>query len=984
MRVVWTGILLLAGMGLLPAEPDVWSRIHTLEKEGKTGESLLLVQQTLRNVENSQGIDSMEMVPLLQKASQFHIRRSDFEEGKKCLERVLEICRKKEGENSIAAATAWYELGWFQQSRAEYARAQVSLEKALALREKHFGRRHESVAECLNGIGVVLENQGKFDLSEKAYLEALPLRQELLGKEHNATLTTENNLATLYWSRGDYARAEPYFVEVLKIRRRTQGPGALATVTSMNNLALLYRSMGDHERAERLFLSVLRLREQNLGSLHAFTLTTLHQLGLLYADRRMYSKAEPLLLRAAEGRKKTAGLDHPDTARSFFHLAWFYDRSGRFEKAEPLHMQALDIRRKILGEEHPETAGSEAFLARHYHLQGKHDRAEPVYRKALELQTRILGRDHPDTLKTLEALACLEMDLGRRDAALIHVREAMGVRERMLQELFTFTSEQQRMDFQKTLSLYDLPASLGSADDIAKVVFRTKGLVLDSVVEDRNKAQKLADPALTVLLQRLQVVSRELLLGDMKKSPANLDEPYDQEIRRDELQRQQAELQSTFVRRVSAQSKARRALQTELSEVKKVLKKNSILLEWVRYNAYEKNLVSHPSYGVLMVFPDQEPVWIPLGRAESIDLLVRRYQKVMRRRVSDDAMASILRDLSDRIWKPVGEKLTSDTRNLILCPDGPLNFVSFSTLLDSQSRFLCETWNFSYVSSGRDLLRSTGAVPVEKTVMVFANPDYGYTPFSSKAEGSSPAETDATLSALRDFDFIRLKPLLGSQEEADWLGRHALGLKLQVKRYTGVEATETALNALRSPMILHLATHGLFLGEEQGNPGEPIREGSHPKRATGVNLKDPMQRSMLMLAGAQRTLEAWQNGVIPDTSRDGVVTAAEVGALNLEGTWLVVLSACETGQGEALAGEGVLGLRRGFVMAGAQNLMMTLWPVADRETVPLMGSFYEKAFATQDPALALSEVQRERLLELRKKQGLSQAVRLAGPFILSR
>ena len=144
-----------------------------------------------------------------------------------------------------------------------------------------------------------------------------------------------------------------------------------------------------------------------------------------------------------------------------------------------------------------------------------------------------------------------------------------------------------------------------------------------------------------------------------------------------------------------------------------------------------------------------------------------------------------------------------------------------------------------------------------------------------------------------------------------------------------------------------------------------------------------MLRSGLALAGAQDTLEAWKSARIPPSANDGILTAEEVGGLNLKGTWLVVLSACDTGSGEIRAGEGVLGLRRGFIQAGAQNLLMTLWPISDETTVQVMFDFYVRAFKTGNAPQALAEVQRDWLIKLRKDKGLLEAVRLAGPFIMN-
>jgi CHAT domain-containing protein len=144
-----------------------------------------------------------------------------------------------------------------------------------------------------------------------------------------------------------------------------------------------------------------------------------------------------------------------------------------------------------------------------------------------------------------------------------------------------------------------------------------------------------------------------------------------------------------------------------------------------------------------------------------------------------------------------------------------------------------------------------------------------------------------------------------------------------------------------------------------------------------------MHRSGIALAGAQVTLDAWKRGEIPPTQNDGILTAEEAGGLKLAGTWLVTLSACDTGAGEARSGEGVLGLRRGFIQAGAQNLLLTLWPIKDEETAKLMVDFYAAAEKSGNAPLALADIQRDALARIRKQQGLLAAVRLAGSFILS-
>ena len=167
------------------------------------------------------------------------------------------------------------------------------------------------------------------------------------------------------------------------------------------------------------------------------------------------------------------------------------------------------------------------------------------------------------------------------------------------------------------------------------------------------------------------------------------------------------------------------------------------------------------------------------------------------------------------------------------------------------------------------------------------------------------------------------------------------------------------------------------------NPNESQMPGIKSDLTKSRFFKNPMHRSGLALAGANTTIAAWKRGDAPSIEEDGILTAEDVSTLDLKGTWVVTLSACDTGAGEARAGEGVMGLRRGFVEAGAQNLLMTLWPISDEVTVQIMNDFYDAAHESENAPEALAKVQREWLVKLRKEKGLASAVNLAGPFIMS-
>ncbi|PYJ78833.1 MAG: hypothetical protein DME22_26335 [Verrucomicrobia bacterium] len=340
----------------------------------------------------------------------------------------------------------------------------------------------------------------------------------------------------------------------------------------------------------------------------------------------------------------------------------------------------------------------------------------------------------------------------------------------------------------------------------------------------------------------------------------------------------------------------------------------------------------------------------------------------MRHRTDESGLAVVLQDLYRRVWGPIETALPDDTQTAIISPDASLNFVSFATLLTPGDEFLAQKHSLRYVTSGRDLLTKPERAPGSEMV-VFASPDY-----SDSRTGTAPTSG------------LYLAPLTNFASNAAALEARAKRWNWPVSVFLGANATETQLRPVRSPHILHLATHGFLLPETIRGVSRFSFLGliTDSTGASGrVLLRNPMQRSGVALAGAQVTLNAWQRGEIPPTGNDGILTAEEVSGLKLRGTWLVVLAACDTGIGELRFGEGVMGLRRGFVQAGAQNLLMTLWPVFDISSGEFMLDFYTAVQKTGNAPDALASVQRDWLVRLREKHGLSAAVVLGGPFILS-
>jgi CHAT domain-containing protein len=385
------------------------------------------------------------------------------------------------------------------------------------------------------------------------------------------------------------------------------------------------------------------------------------------------------------------------------------------------------------------------------------------------------------------------------------------------------------------------------------------------------------------------------------------------------------------------------------------------------------------------LFSKGAPLWIPLGKANEIERLVRRYGGLVRGSPQEEELSANLQGLYKALWTPIEQALPSQTKRAIISPDGELNFISFATLLDGEKRFIAEKYSVQYVASGRDLLREPRP-SAAKDVVLFANPDFNLASKPMLAVVDSGAHSGSKRirgSERGDIEDWSFQSLAGTQKESAELVKKFKGWGWKSRDFTKEEATKEALLKIHAPHVLHLATHGFF-AKEDPTAAEPESTLKDRRSVTKSKFfKNPMHRSGLALAGAETTIEAWKRDEVPTVENDGILTAEDVSTLDLQGTWLVTLSACDTGSGEARAGEGVMGLRRGFIQAGAQNLLMTLWPISDETTVRIMGDFYDAAHKSGNAPEALAEVQGDWLVKLRSEKGLAQAVDLAGPFIMS-
>ena len=545
----------------------------------------------------------------------------------------------------------------------------------------------------------------------------------------------------------------------------------------------------------------------------------------------------------------------------------------------------------------------------------------------------------------------------------------------MLRQVLSL-SEKERLAWQVRTLYYSDILEVLDPTNVFDFVLKWKGIVFESLMEDRSIVHATEDDKNgQKILDEIVKLRRQLSIVINSDNVSKNSECEHISHRIEELERSLAKLSTAF-KNIRGKTGNITTTQVQLS-----LPKSTTLIEFIQFNDFKLSRGNQRSYAALLLTNQNAPILCKIPEAEAIDQAVGSGKASIAEN-NENMLSDSMKILAEKLWSPISKYLPPETKTLAISPDGALNFLSFATLPDADGRFLAEKYAIAYVGSGRDLASPTPKDHI-KQIALFANPV-----FDQGALSSAPNSLAMRSAEMAEFGQIVLPQLPGTEAEGKSLVQEAEKEEWAATAYFGDKATEHQIRSIKNPGILHLATHGFYLnaftqndentrgmklvGLDQGKPVQNNGKGVDAMRASGIAL-----------TGAQATLKAWSQGKAPDPDNDGVLTAEEVAGLDLEGTWLVTLSACESGIGEVKSGEGVFGLRRAFMMAGAQNLLMTLWPVNDTTTADFMKDFYHRALPSGDAPRALAETQRDWLVKLRKEKGLLAAVRDAGPFIMT-
>ncbi|OUC14543.1 MAG: hypothetical protein B0A82_11440 [Alkalinema sp. CACIAM 70d] len=827
--------------------------------------------------------------------------------------------------------------------QGKYSEAIPLLKRVLDTRRAVLGEESADVATCLNNLAEAYRAQGNYKEAEPLHLQALSLRKRLflLGGKNLDVAQSLNNVALLYVDQGRDREAEPLFLQAIKISEDLNEKYFLAI--SLNSLASLYLKQGNLEKAEKLMLRSLELRKKLLGENDLQVIKLINNLGVVYLEQRRYEKAEEFLSKALKMEQMLLG-NHPYVANSHDNLGDLYKILGKYKEAEANYLEALRIREEIFGNRHPSIEDSFNKLASFYWMQSKFTDAVSFHTKALELEEYYLSLN-------------LSGGFERQK------RDYLGTYFRSTNNAIS-------------IHLNAAPNSPQAARLAFTSILRRKGRILDLLTNNQRILQQQRDPRIKVLRASLSKIQNQISTLIFSR-PENITlEQYRQRVSSLENEAKQVEDQlSRHSTGYPTQSET-----VTIEAVQQLIPPSTALIEIVKYYPWypKSRLISTltyngrpwhvpeldydpPRYAAYILFSKGDPQGINLSESKAIEKKIQLLRlslqdavtyavnlkedtddfdlksnlfrrSLQKEEVSVSEVKKSARSLDQILMQPI-RKLLGNTHNILLSPDSDLNLIPFEALVDENNQYLIENYSFTYLTSGRDLLRLKSTSPIGSLPLIVADPLFER---GGELVATQPNISRSILGEIRSVNISQMQfsPIPHTADEA-----RAISKLLKVKPLLGSQATEKVIKQTVSPKILHIATHGFFVNSAQNELDQ------------ATFSDNPLLLSGLVLAG----VKVGQSG----GGEDGVLTALEITGLNLQGTKLAALSACDTGVGNFVFGEGIYNLRRALVISGAESQLISLWKVNDQATKDLMVSYYKKLLSGEGRSEALRQAKLE-------------------------
>lgn len=809
------------------------------------------------------------------------------------------------------------EMGQAAFASEKFFFAEQKFNQARQYFEKAYLLNDFAYLKTLANTGLLYTTMGRFSQAETFTRQALELREEKLGKTNPAVAASYNNYGVLHYNLGQYNEAEKDFEKALEIIRANKMESVMPQSIVLNNQAMLFQSVGRFEQGEKTLLQAIQV-VQKTENRSRNILLFYSNLALLYQHTGKYAEAEKIYLGLESRFDKTK----PEYANFLNNVATLCLLMKRPDKVEDLLKRSAAIFKNTMTDQSPAYAKVISDLGNFYRYEGRYAEAQPVLEQALAIRHNTLNADHPHYVQSQEDLAILHWKMKNYQVAYGLYHEVMERSLDFINRFFPPMSEAEKAKYLDVLAprferFYNFAMeAVAQKKDIFREVLEyrlsTKGLLLSSV-------RKITESILESGNQDLVATYRTWI--DRKEELTRLyvysrEELAEQSINIDSLESVVNVMEKDLSKRSTDFARLFFTSKTGIGELQSKIKADEAIIEIIRVRKFDQVLNDLSTYLALIVTKDKpDPLVVITENGRDLETLhFRNYRRSMVNKINDETSYK-------HFFEPF-ESALKGKKKLFVSLDGVYNQVSFYTLKKPGGDYLINKYDIMLLGNSRDLvLRSN-----KKTVA---------------------AAKKATLIGYPDYGSENIPELPGTKTEVDAITRLLRSSGYQVAEYTQQAATERNLKSANHLSILHIATHGYF--------HQDVDKASWPIGVHADNARDNvLLRSGLMLTGAS---EAGKMSVSLDSSSNGIITSYEAMNLDLQGTSLVVLSACETALGEIRAGEGVYGLQRAFLVAGAEAIIMSLWKVSDASTQELMNLFYSNWIKSGDKTKAFKQAQ---------------------------
>ena len=903
------------------------------------------------------GDEDRETGKQMAKLAEMQIKVGQYKEAEKNIEESRSIIRSKIKRRSFEYADALSTAARLYGIIGDYYTAERLLRQTRRIYWWMRARDISQQSKSVENLAFLYIRIGEYADTEQLLKKSIAKKEEKYGKDSRKLVNLLNQLSQLYLITGKYAEAEKLAVRASAISKKVYGENTIRYAESIAVLAELYLAIGDYQKAEENIQQVIKIRKAKLGENHITMASAYTNLALVKFNRGGKDTTEvlPLMNKSKDIYQKTFGDNHPLYAEALKNLAYYHVERDQYDKAFELLIKANQIWVGAFGERNVNSARVAMLMGDLYAKNKKFKIAESNYKQAQKIYRKVFSKEHPEYVRALSKIGKIEFIRGRYRKSNKILAETTKQYLNYINTYFPVLSEGEkskywrliRPDFEFYNTLAVRQSNRSSRQKLLGEMYNntlaTKALLLSSSKKVRNRILNSGDDQLIDLYNRW-VERKEFLTSILSMSEDQLKES---KIKPRKVEKEIEDLEKQLNKKSTLFAKGFEQKKYTWQDVQKTLKPGEAAIEIIRYREYAQDFTDSIRYAALIVTPESKrsPKLVMLKNGYHLEnRFLKYYRNSIRFRRKD-------RYSYKNYWEPI-DKALAGTKRVYLSPDGAFNQVNVSSMRVKDTTYVIDRTNVMLVSNTKDLViknQEAGSLLASEenhtstakgnTAVLFGNPI-----FYDDANSIKLAQ-----SANKRGEIGYISRLPGTEIEIQEVSKLMRNKGWKTTVFTDQVAQEDNIRGLSNPRVFHVATHGFFVSNKQKDV-----KGTEGLRTNQIT-SGPLHRSGLLTRGAGDLLAKTNNFY----SNDGILTAYEAMNLNFDNTELVVLSACETGLGEVQVGEGVFGLQRSFLVAGADVLIMSLFKVSDDATQKLMSKFYKKWLATGDKRKAFVEAQKE-------------------------